>query len=42
MGYHTVKWNGRDQNGHPVSTGIYLYELVAGSHRKVGKMFLVR
>ncbi len=41
-GYHTFYWDGRDQHGHPVTSGVYLYRLVAGPHIVVGKMALIR
>jgi flagellar hook assembly protein FlgD len=28
-GYHNVVWNGRDQNGSQVSSGVYLYRFTA-------------
>jgi hypothetical protein len=41
-GFHTVEWNGTNQNGSPVSTGIYIYELIAGDQRLAKKMFLAK
>ncbi|UCD38428.1 MAG: right-handed parallel beta-helix repeat-containing protein, partial [Fidelibacterota bacterium] len=29
-GYHRVIWDGRDQLGRPVATGLYFFEIVAG------------
>ena len=29
-GYYTVEWNGRDDSGRDVSTGIYIYRLISG------------
>jgi hypothetical protein len=41
-GFHTVEWNGTNQNGSPVSTSIYIYELIAGNQRLAKKMFLAK
>ena len=41
-GYHTFYWDGRDQHGQPVTSGVYLYRLTAGPHVRVGKMALIR
>ncbi|MBN2366038.1 MAG: T9SS type A sorting domain-containing protein [Calditrichaeota bacterium] len=41
-GYHTVTWNGVNENGSPVSAGIYIYELKTGDKRLVKKMFLMK
>ena len=41
-GYRAIKWAGMDDKGKTVSAGIYLYEIQAGSFRKVRKMMLLR
>jgi hypothetical protein len=41
-GFHTVTWNGKDGNGNLVSSGIYIYELLADGKRLVDKMFLMK
>lgn len=41
-GEHTIRWDGTDGNGNPVSKGFYLYQLKAGSFTKVEKMSLIR
>ena len=41
-GYHTFYWDGRNQHGHSVTSGVYLYRLSAGKHVLVGKMALIR
>ncbi|MCB0261099.1 MAG: T9SS type A sorting domain-containing protein, partial [Calditrichaeota bacterium] len=41
-GRHQVRWNGRDENGQPVSSGVYIYRLRAGSFVQSRKMILVR
>jgi len=39
-GFHQVRWNGKNQSGNPVSSGIYIYELVADNLRLTRKMLL--
>ncbi len=41
-GTHSVQWNGRDRFGRLVASGVYLYELKAGSFRDVKRMTFVR
>jgi hypothetical protein len=41
-GEHAIKWDGRDQSGKSVSSGVYLYEIQAGDFRQVKKMSLLR
>lgn len=41
-GYYTVQWNGRNDAGQPVPTGIYLYVLRAGNFVKSHKMALIK
>lgn len=41
-GNHQLVWNGRDDNGSPVSSGIYLYRMEAGSYRATQKMMLMK
>ncbi|MBN1351839.1 T9SS type A sorting domain-containing protein [candidate division KSB1 bacterium] len=40
-GYHQVSWDGKDERGEPVSSGIYLYRLTAGEYVQVKKMLLM-
>jgi hypothetical protein len=41
-GYHRVHWDGRDENGKAVTSGIYLYQLRVGSFSQVKKMSLLQ
>ena len=39
-GYHHINWNGHNQQGEPVPSGLYLYTIVAGNQTMTGKMLL--
>jgi flagellar hook assembly protein FlgD len=41
-GPHSVSWNGRDESGTEVSTGIYLYRLSTGEYSDTRKMLLLK
>jgi hypothetical protein len=41
-GFHSVRWDGKDRNGSPVSSGVYLYQIQAGAFSRVRKMSLLR
>jgi len=41
-GEHSISWDGRDQTGKEVSSGIYYYSLKAGSSRETRKLILLR
>ena len=41
-GDHTVVWNGRDQRGRAVSSGVYLYRLKSGGEVTFRKMTLMK
>ena len=41
-GQGTVTWNGTDENGYSVSSGIYFYKLKAGNIEKTKKMLLMK
>jgi len=40
--HYTVRWDGKDQNGHTVSTGIYLYRFECSGFSDMKKMLLIR
>jgi len=41
-GRYQVKWNGTDDRGAAVSSGIYFYELVAGKFRDANRLMLLK
>lgn len=40
-GYHTIRWNGQDENGIPVPAGVYYFRLSLGCE-PTGKIILLR
>ncbi|MBN1290933.1 MAG: T9SS type A sorting domain-containing protein [Candidatus Latescibacteria bacterium] len=41
-GSHQVSWDGLDQYGKPVSSGVYLYRIETGEHHKSGRMMFLK
>jgi hypothetical protein len=41
-GSHEVIWDGKDDRGKEVASGIYFYKLTAGSYQKIRKMVLLK
>jgi len=41
-GQHTITWDGRDQGGTQVSSGVYFYRLSAGAYTDTKKMMLLK
>ncbi len=41
-GEHSVGWNGTDDRGKPVSSGVYFYRITAGENREQRKMLLLK
>jgi len=41
-GLHIVNWDGRNDFGAPVSSGVYLYQMKTAAHVSVKKMLLLR
>ena len=42
MGYHELKWNGKNSFNIPAASGIYFYQVKGGSQLLVKKMILMR
>jgi len=41
-GVHTVQWDGTDNSGHHVASGLYFYRIEAGSYINARKMILLK
>ena len=41
-GHYSVNWNGTDERGRPVPSGVYFYRLQAGDFRAVRKMVVLK
>ena len=41
-GYKSIQWNGINNQGEPVSAGVYLYSIEAGKFRQTKKMILLK
>lgn len=41
-GSHTITWNGRDEQGRSVGSGIYFYRLETGNLKSTNKMLLLK
>jgi hypothetical protein len=41
-GTHTIFWDGTDQSGNPVSSGIYLYRLSAGDYSQTRELLYLK
>jgi hypothetical protein len=41
-GEHSVVWNGKDEKGKNVSSGVYFYQLNTGNYEKTKKMILIK
>jgi hypothetical protein len=42
VGYRSVQWNGTNDNGSPVSAGLYLYTIQAGEFVQTKKMVMLK
>lgn len=41
-GEHTLVWNGTNQNGQPVSSGVYFYKLETDDHQEIRRMVMMK
>ena len=41
-GFKSIQWNSTNNQGEPVSAGVYLYSIEAGSFRQTKKMILLK
>jgi serine protease len=41
-GLYTIEWDGTNDKGHSITSGTYLYEIIAGDFQQVKKMVLLR
>jgi flagellar hook assembly protein FlgD len=41
VGYYTVHWDGRSQDGKQVSNGVYFCRMIAGEYTSVKKILLM-
>ncbi|RMF55130.1 MAG: T9SS C-terminal target domain-containing protein, partial [Calditrichaeota bacterium] len=41
-GEHSIKWDGRTNNGKEVSSGLYFYVLTSGGNREVKKLLFIK
>jgi flagellar hook assembly protein FlgD len=41
-GLHKYTWNGQNDQGQPVPSGLYCCQIIAGNYKKNIKMLLVR
>ena len=41
-GYNSVQWDATNNQGQPVSAGVYLYSVLAGEFRQTKKMILLK
>ena len=42
LGYKSIQWNATNNQGEPVSAGVYLYKIQAGDFVDTKKMILLK
>jgi len=42
VGYHSTIWNGKDNNGKIVASGMYFYSMISEKYHKIRKMLLIK
>ncbi len=41
-GFYSVVWDGRNEKGRPVASGVYLYLLEVGLHREMKRLLVLK
>lgn len=41
-GVHGIEWDGSDQTGQPVTSGVYLYTVKVGPHKLTDRLTVLR
>jgi len=41
-GNHSIVWNGADEKGKPIASGVYLYKMRIGNYVSTKKMILMK
>ncbi|TDI98751.1 MAG: T9SS type A sorting domain-containing protein, partial [Caldithrix sp.] len=41
-GFHEITWNGRNNSGRRVSSGVYYYQIRSGEFKETKKMILMK
>ena len=41
-GFYTKQWDGLNDNGVRISSGVYFYSIMAGDFRQTKKMLLIK
>jgi len=42
IGYHSIIWNGKDNSGRSVASGLYFYSMRTDKYHKIRKMLLIK